>query len=94
MGTTKAYTCVDCGAESLVDVGDGMTFFSLRCEDCGLSHWVSYEDIPSGVKVWEDIEDLTPNCRCGGHFRREAPLRCGECHSTNLRQSQIVMCYD
>ncbi len=42
------------------------------------------------------VEDLAGACKCGGHYKFDAPTRCPKCKSTDLRPDpdQPHVCYD
>lgn len=40
------------------------------------------------------IDALAGKCRCGGKYKLDAPPRCPKCHSTNLEEGEVSICYD
>jgi hypothetical protein len=39
-------------------------------------------------------EAIAGNCHCGGRFHFDAPVRCPNCRSANVRRGKSLICYD
>ena len=79
MGRSFSAICNSCETRFEVNEGSGMIAMPLRCDRCGSEWWWEFGDSgPLG-------EPNPPACPCGGSFTQEAPPRCLECRSTDLR---------
>ena len=128
MGHTRKAKCLNCGKKFSIQHGGGFHFHRLRCDTCGESKSVGFDQIDelhsryikglpgpyciagsehdaeiqgcasiepiSEADYKTGVEALAGNCNCGGQFRFDAPLRCPECKSTNIKEGEITEMYD
>lgn len=100
MGTILTVTCQHCGSSSEQIDGPVMMGFNPRCNRCGKTTFVSLEALcrddppdldPASEAAWrlreERLTKVAGPCRCGGRYEEDAPLRCLECRSTDLRST-------
>lgn len=105
MGCSCKAKCLDCRAEFRVDDGGGMTFHLVRCDKCGRTKTIPFDDIKkldalySSQQISEEeynlgIGTFAGKCRCKGQFKVDAPPRCPKCRSTNIHQEESDIMYD
>ena len=128
MGQEVEARCLDCGASFAVCHGGGMFFHLVRCNECGDTKSISFDELgeihqryvkglskPYSTASSEDdeeiqklaslepiseteylnaIESTAGKCKCGGNYTLSAPPRCPKCHSTRLKEGDIIMMYD
>ena len=52
-------------------------------------------DSISEEEYHESIERIASQCKCGGHYRFNAPARCPKCKSDDLEETDgMFICYD
>jgi len=99
MGTRYSSRCNTCGASFNTSEGGGFLFELLHCDVCGKEKSVSLEKYGgvraprSGERHQQQMEKAAGVCRCGGHFRLNAPPRCPVCRSTDLTSTPDIL-YD
>ena len=94
MGHQVEMICQDCSARVSVRQGGGVLFEVTRCDKCGAEKNVGNaavgiepEDSIYEEDIWpKKIEEVAGTCKCGGQFKIDAPPRCPECGSVNLKQ--------
>ena len=71
MGRTLDVKCPHCGRKFEWNIGSGfLEVEMLHCDKCGREkEWNKFDMVTDG--------DL--DCKCGGSFTDEAPVRCPEC---------------
>lgn len=87
MAGVVAYTCNDCDRSFTVIKGDLMKAMRLRCERCGSGKSVAIKDLKKAKIDWHNIEEVEKFAglsSCKGKLKRDAPMRCPGCKSTNL----------
>jgi hypothetical protein len=45
MGQTSNTKCLDCGQKFELDQGGGLTFLLLRCDSCGMTKAIGYDEV-------------------------------------------------
>ena len=69
-----------------------MKALRLRCEKCGTGNSVAYEDLKIAKIDWHDakaVEKFAGLCLCNGQYKINAPVRCPNCKSLNLKLDKI-----
>ena len=105
MGYAYRARCKKCGHKFMVHDGPGFHFVVLRCDKCGREKTVErikiLEFIEKHKKDREKFTEITAaekiagKCKCGGHFKVDAPPRCPKCGSTDLEDTgEVSMLYD
>ena len=95
MGVECNAICLDCGCQFTVFYGGGFEFNLLRCDTCGEVDIVPIEKAePSWLSRFFKRLKGPKRCSCGGRFRRDAPIRCVACKSTNIELGDVTMHYD
>lgn len=85
--------------------GGGMTFYLVRCDQCGRTKTISFDkltglnELSAHKHISEEefnlgIETFAGKCRCKGQFKVDAPPRCPKCHSTRIEESEPDTMYD
>ena len=100
MGHELGARCLHCDHTFTVQHGGGFFFHLLRCERCGKTRSVGFDELGElhlhYVKehlplepITEDdyhrgVEEFAGRCCCGARFTFDAPPRCPKCRSTRL----------
>jgi transposase-like protein len=81
--------CRACGADETQVDGTVFAGYRPRCEECGHARLVPWDSDgrpadqgQDALKTW--ISEQAGACSCGGRFSSAAPVRCGECRSTDV----------
>jgi predicted Zn-ribbon and HTH transcriptional regulator len=81
MGRGYGAICNECETHFEVNEGSGMIAMPFHCDQCGKEWWWEFgEGGPMGK------EATPPKCECGGRFTVDAPARCPQCRSKDLRR--------
>lgn len=107
MGHTYLARCKKCGYEFEVQEGGGFFFHLLRCDECGKTKSISFDEIGeplqenypsdsiSEEKYHSEVEKIAGKCKCAGQFKFNAPPKCPNCKSLVLiNTGKIIMFYD
>ena len=109
MGQTVEATCQDCGFKFKLEDGGGFFFHLLRCNKCGKTKSIGFDEIRDKLKAdpyivpklftkKDDnivkIEKYAGMCKCGGMFLFFAKPRCSKCKSIKILKGKIVIFYD
>lgn len=81
MGRGYGAICSECDTRFEVNEGSGMIAMPLHCDRCGKEWW--WEFGPGGPIREPD----PPACGCEGRFTMDAPPRCPNCWSKDLRRN-------
>ena len=98
MGYAYTGQCKECGLEFDVNDGGGFLVRQLRCEVCGREKLVGLDEIEQAHKALMErliteeeyqlkVEEKAGRCKCGGHHRFNAPIRCPKCKSTEIEDT-------
>ncbi len=97
--------CDTCGKEKSISFKKlGETHLQylkgLNCTYCIASseHDVDVRENYSGDPISEEeyhrkVEEKAGQCKCGGHFRMDAPIRCPKCRSVDFEETGMNVCY-
>ena len=97
MGHRVETKCLECDEKFEVDHGGGFLFHLLRCDKCGITKSIRFDElggflmVPSGRHC---VETKVGKCECGGNFTFDAPSRCPKCHSTKIEEGETTVFYD
>jgi DNA-directed RNA polymerase subunit M/transcription elongation factor TFIIS len=105
MGYAYLAKCKKCGHKFMVHVGPSFTALMLHCDKCGREKRVSLMKIDNFIEKHKEegkklsyeeiVEKIAGKCKCGGHFKIDAPPRCPKCGSTDLEDTgEVNMLYD
>lgn len=97
MGRLYSGQCIKCGFEFDVKNGGGFVVNQLRCEACGREKLVGRDETEGRGEAFADeviearrklgTEKEAGQCKCGGHYKSDAPARCPKCKSTEIKDT-------
>jgi len=48
----------------------------------------------SEEEYYRGVNAIAGKCRCGGKYNLDAPPRCPRCHSTRIKEGEVIVMYD
>jgi hypothetical protein len=98
MGQLLKATCKICGFSFKMKDGGGFNFCLVRCDRCGRSKSVEFEERPGNAAEYRSAqiksEREAGECICGGAFTLDAPPRCPKSRSDQIEEGDTLMEYD
>ena len=91
MGHTCRAICRECCRKFAANVGGGFFFIQVRCEACGKTKQVPFEERGEAGRI---RAEGFGKCRCGGDLSEGARVRCPFCRSEDVDLGEPEVYYD